>query len=215
MSDPQLVSYRDYYWRGQSTHNSNNGTHSFPLTAALSLLMSKDPVGIKRPLPGVVSSAGIQRPWVTFSRRSPLKIESRRILIVDDSWAWRRAVRSILQKHLDLVIIGECSDGLEAVQKSEELQPDLVLLDIGLPDLNGVEAARQIRKIAPVSRILFLTSYQGPEILHEAMSVGALGLVVKLKASRELLPAIRTVLRDEQFIGTGFSPLDPTKLPHS
>jgi DNA-binding NarL/FixJ family response regulator len=117
--------------------------------------------------------------------------------------------------HLDLVIIGECSDGLEAVQKSEELQPDLVLLDIGLPNLNGVEAARQIRKVAPVSRILFLTSYHGPEILHEAVSVGALGLVVKLKASRELLPAIRTVLRDQQFIGTGFSPFDPTKPPHS
>ena len=134
---------------------------------------------------------------------------------MDDSWAWRRAVRSLLQKHLDLVIIGECSDGLEAVQKSEELRPDLVLLDIGLPNLNGVEAARQIRKVAPVSRILFLTSYHGPGILHEAMSVGALGLVVKLKASRELLPAIRNVLRDQQFIGTGFSPFDPTKPPRS
>jgi DNA-binding NarL/FixJ family response regulator len=93
------------------------------------------------------------------------------------------------------------------------LQPDLVLLDIGLPTLNGVEAARQIHKVAPASRILFLTSYHGPEILHEAICVGALGLVVKLKASRELLPAIRTVLRDQQFIGTGFSPFDPTKPP--
>jgi len=130
---------------------------------------------------------------------------------VDDSRAWRRAVRSLLQKHLDLVIIGECSDGLEAVQKSEELQPDLVLLDIGLPALNGVEAARLIRKVAPVSRILFLTSHHGPEILHEAMSVGALGIVVKLKASRELVPAIRTLLHGQQFIGTGFSPFDSTK----
>jgi DNA-binding NarL/FixJ family response regulator len=117
--------------------------------------------------------------------------------------------------HLDLVIIGECSDGLEAVQKSEELQPDLVLLDIGLPNLNGVEAARQIRKIAPASRILFLTSYRWPEIVHAATSVGALGFVLKLNASRELLPAIRTVLRDQQFIGTGFSPFDPNKTPRS
>jgi DNA-binding NarL/FixJ family response regulator len=134
---------------------------------------------------------------------------------VDDSRAWRQAVRSFLQIHLDLVIIGECSDGLEAVQKSEELQPDLVLLDIGLPNLNGVEAARQIRKVAPASRILFLTSYHWPEILDEAMSVGALGFVLKLKASRELLPAIRTVLRDQRFIGTGFSPFDHTNPPHS
>jgi DNA-binding NarL/FixJ family response regulator len=144
-----------------------------------------------------------------------LKIESSRILLVDDTRAWRDAVRSILQKHLDLVIIGECSDGIEGVQKSEELQPDLVLLDIGLPGLNGLEAARQIRKVAPASRILFLSSYHWPEIVQEAMSIGALGLVVKLNASRELLPAIRTVLRDQPFIGTGFSPFDPNKPPHS
>ena len=134
---------------------------------------------------------------------------------MDDSPLWRQAVRSIVQTHLDRVIIGECSDGLEAVQKSEELQPDLILLDIGLPNLNGLEAARQIRKVAPASRILFLSSYYWPEIVHEAMSVGALGFVLKVKASRELLPAIRTVLRDRLFIGTGFSPFDPTKPPHS
>jgi len=134
-------------------------------------------------------------------------------LIVDDSRAWRQAIRSMLHIHFDLVIIGECSDGLEAVQKSEELQPDLILLDVGLPNLNGLEAARQIRKVAPASRILFLSSYQWPEIVHEAMSVGALGFVLKVKASRELLPAIRTVLRDQLFIGTGLSPFDPTKPP--
>ena len=124
---------------------------------------------------------------------------------------WRQTVRLFLQTHLNLVIIGEGSDGLEAVQKSKELQPDLVLLDIGLPGLNGVEAARQIRKVAPASRILFLSSYHWPEIVQEAMSVGALGLVFKLNASRELLPAIRTVLRDQQF----FSPYDPNKPPHN
>ena len=91
------------------------------------------------------------------------------------------------------------------------MQPDLVLLDVGLPNLNGVEAARQIRKVAPASRILFLTSYRWPEIVHESMSLGAQGFVLKLNASRELLPAIKTVLRDQQFIGTGFSPFDPNK----
>jgi DNA-binding NarL/FixJ family response regulator len=115
-----------------------------------------------------------------------------------------------VQEHLDLVIIGECSDGFEVVEKSEELQPDLVLLDIGLPGLHGLEAARRIRKVAPASRILFLSSYHWSEIVQEATSVGALGVVLKLNAVRELLPAIRAVLRDQQFIGTGWSPLVPT-----
>jgi DNA-binding NarL/FixJ family response regulator len=96
-------------------------------------------------------------------------------------------------------VISEGSDGLEAVQKSEELQPDLVLLDIGLPNLNGLEAARLIRGVALRSRILFVTSYDWPELSHEAMNLGARGLVVKSRAVRDLLPAISTVLRDEQF----------------
>jgi DNA-binding NarL/FixJ family response regulator len=145
----------------------------------------------------------------------PLKNGLGRLLIVDDSREWRRAVCSILQEHLDLIIIGECSDGLEAVRKSEELQPDLVLLDIGLPYLNGLEAARQIRQVAPASRILFLSSNYCPQILQEALSIGALGFVVKMKVSNELLPAIRIVLRDQRYIGTGISPFDSTEPPHS
>src|ERR1700756_4678856 len=78
------------------------------------------------------------------------------ILIVDDSRAWRRAVCSILHRHLDSVIICESSDGFDAVRRTQELKPDLVLLDIGLPNLNGLEAARQIRKLAPETKILFL-----------------------------------------------------------
>ena len=121
------------------------------------------------------------------------------ILVVDDSRVWRQYVCSLLYRHLDRVVISEGSDGLEAVQKSEELQPDLVLLDIGLPNLNGLEAARLIRDVALRSRILFVTSYDWPELLHEAMNLGARGLVVKSRAVRDLLPAISTILRDEQF----------------
>ena len=121
------------------------------------------------------------------------------ILVVDDSRVWRQYVCSLLYRHLDRVVISEGSDGLEAVQKSEELQPDLVLLDIGLPSLNGLEAARLIRRVALRSRILFVTSYDWPELSHEAMNLGARGLVVKSRAVRDLLPAISTILRDEQF----------------
>jgi DNA-binding NarL/FixJ family response regulator len=135
------------------------------------------------------------------------------ILVVDDSRVWRRSVCSLLHRYMDRVVICEGSDGLEAVQKSEELQPDVVLLDIGLPNLNGLEAARLIRSVAPRSRILFVSSYDWPELSHEAMNLGALGFVVKSKAARDLLPAISTILRDEQFFGSEVSPLDPTEPP--
>jgi DNA-binding NarL/FixJ family response regulator len=108
------------------------------------------------------------------------------------------------------VIICESSDGFEGVRRSEELQPDLVLLDIGLPNLNGLEAARQIRRVAPSSKILFLSSYDWPDLLQEARSIGAVGLVAKSEAARDLLPAVTAILRGEQYFGREFSPPDPT-----
>ncbi len=138
-----------------------------------------------------------------------------RTFIVDDSRAWRRAVCALLCDHLDVVVICESADGLDAVRKSEELQPDLVLLDIGLPNLNGLEAARQIREVSPGSRILFLTSYDSPEFLQEALSIGALGFVVKSHAARDLLSAVRAVLQDEQFFEGGLYPENPTIPPRT
>jgi DNA-binding NarL/FixJ family response regulator len=123
-----------------------------------------------------------------------------RILIVDDFEPWRRAVCSILQQDKDLKVICQGSDGLEAVQKSTELQPDLILLDIGLPNLNGMEAARQIRKASPGSRIIFLTSYDDPELVQEALRIGALGFVIKSDAASDLLRAVRAVLRNQRFV---------------
>lgn len=122
---------------------------------------------------------------------------------MDDSQPWRCAVCLLLKQNLDLALICECSDGLEAVRKSEDLQPDLVLLDIGLPNLNGLEAARQVRKVSPGSRILFLTSYDDPEYLQEALRIGALGFIVKSNAASDLLPAVRAVMNDERFFGSG------------
>jgi DNA-binding response OmpR family regulator len=91
-------------------------------------------------------------------------------------------------------------DGSEAVQKAQELRPDLVVLDIGLPTLNGIEAARRIRQVSPHSKILFLTMEESPDVVQVALSTGAHGYVHKSRAQSELLPAIQTVLRGKQFV---------------
>jgi DNA-binding NarL/FixJ family response regulator len=122
-----------------------------------------------------------------------------RILIVDDFESWRRTIRSILVDDSNLEVIGECSDGLDAVRKSEELRPDLVLLDIQLPGLNGFVAAQRIIKISPDTKILFLTTYKCLELMQEALGIGA-GLIMKADAGLHLLPAIRAIVRNEPFL---------------
>ena len=128
-----------------------------------------------------------------------------RVLVVDDFEPFRRFVSLALQNRPDLQVICEASDGLEAVQRAEELQPDLVLLDIGLPKLNGIEAARRMRRVAPQSKILFFSEHSSPDMVREALSTGACGYVVKTDAGHDLLTAVDTVLRGEQFIGTRFA----------
>jgi DNA-binding NarL/FixJ family response regulator len=102
----------------------------------------------------------------------------------------------------DLQVIGEVSDGLEAVQKAEELKPDLILLDIGLPTLNGIEVARRIRKLAPESRVIFLSQESSAEVVQEALSLGARGYVVKANAGRELLAAVEAVILGKTFVSS-------------
>jgi len=108
-----------------------------------------------------------------------------------------------LKRRPELQVICEASDGLEAVQKAVELQPDLILLDIGLPAMNGLEAARRIRKVSPESKILFLSQEYSADVVQEALSLGALGYVAKIHAGNELLPAVESVLRGRQFVGSG------------
>src|SRR6266850_1178208 len=116
-----------------------------------------------------------------------------RILLVDDFQPWRSFVASLLQKNPEWQIICEVSDGLQAVQKAEEIQPDLVVLDVGLPNLNGIEAAPSIRKVAPESKILFLSENRSPEIAAAALGAGGHGYVVKSDGASELLVAVRAV----------------------
>ena len=127
------------------------------------------------------------------------------MLVIEDYEPFRRFICSTLRKRSGLQIVGETADGLEAVQKAEELQPDLVVLDIGLPSLNGIEAARRIRDLSPESNILFVSQESSGDVVQEAIALGALGYVVKTHAGSELLAAVGAVLGGRQYISSGLS----------
>src|SRR5580692_9901064 len=133
-----------------------------------------------------------------------------RIILVDDFEPWRRFVASLLRENPDWEILCEASDGLEAVQKAEEFQPDLILLDLGLPKLNGIEAATSIRKVAPGSKILFLSENRDSLIAAAALNAGGRGYVVKSDGADELLLAVEAVLHGERFVSSRFADLDFT-----
>jgi DNA-binding NarL/FixJ family response regulator len=128
-----------------------------------------------------------------------------RILVVDDHEPFRKFICLALGKRPELQVVGEASDGLEAVHKAEKLRPDLILLDIGLPSLNGIEAARRIRKLAPESKIAFLSQESSADVVQGALSVGALGYIVKASAGRELLVAVDAIIRGNQFVSAGLA----------
>ena len=127
------------------------------------------------------------------------------VIVVEDHEKWRHFFSTALRKQPELQVIGEVSDGLEAVQKAQELQPDLILLDIGLPTLNGIEAARRIREVSPMSKILFVSENRSPDIAEEALGTGAGGYVVKSDARSELLPAVKAVLEGKRFISASLA----------
>lgn len=128
-----------------------------------------------------------------------------RVLVAEDYEPWRRFVLSTLHKLSELQVVCEVADGLEAVQKSTELRPDLILLDIGLPTLNGIEAARQIREGIPSSKILFLTEDRSQEAAEEALRLGASGYVVKSDAGSELFSALKAVIEGKQFFSSSLA----------
>jgi DNA-binding NarL/FixJ family response regulator len=125
-----------------------------------------------------------------------------RVLVVDDFEPWRHFVSFIILVKPELLVVGEASDGPEAVQKAAELKPDLILLDIGLPTLNGIKAARQIRKLVPESKIIFLTQETSADLAQEALSLGARGYVVKANVASDLLAAVEAVLAGKQFVSS-------------
>ena len=125
-----------------------------------------------------------------------------RLLVVDDVELWRTFVRMHLEKEPNLHVISVAADGLDAVRKAEELRPDLILLDISLPGLNGLEVARQICAGAPRSTILFLSGESDPDVVRHAFSAGGLGYVLKSDAGRDLIPAIESVLLGRRFVSS-------------
>jgi DNA-binding NarL/FixJ family response regulator len=123
-----------------------------------------------------------------------------RVLVADDFAPWRRLLPTILREKPELQVVCEVSDGLEAVQKARELQPDLILLDIGLPSLNGIEAARRMRKLSPKSKILFVSENYSMDIARETLAAGGCAYVIKSDAGSELLTAVEAALLDKQFV---------------
>lgn len=123
-----------------------------------------------------------------------------RVLVVDDHAVVRRVVCSLLSQEPTLDVICQTASGEDAVDKAVELRPDVIVLDIGLPGISGIEAARQIRRASPTSKIIFLSQHDSLQMAHEALSVGGRGYVTKIDAAAELLTAIRSLENENFFV---------------
>jgi DNA-binding NarL/FixJ family response regulator len=122
------------------------------------------------------------------------------ILLVDDSERWRAALSEVIRAEPHLHVIATASDGDEAVSKAEKYQPNLVLLDIQMPRLNGIKAAEKIFQVSPKSMIIFVTQNSSPPVMEAALNTGALGYVMKTTVASELTQAIEAVMRGKKFV---------------
>jgi DNA-binding NarL/FixJ family response regulator len=127
------------------------------------------------------------------------------VLVVDDFEPFRRVIASMVQEKTELQLVGEAVDGVDAVQQAQKLAPDLILLDIALPRLNGIEVARRVRKLVPECKILFLSQDSSAELAQKAFSLGARGYVIKTDAVGELFPAVKAVLSGEKYVSSGLA----------
>ena len=122
-----------------------------------------------------------------------------RILIADDHDLMRRGIKTLLQCHSGWDICGEAKTGREAITKAEELKPDILILDIGMPDLNGVDAARRVRKVSPSTEILILSVHYSDQLIREIVDAGIRGYIVKSDSDRDLIIAVETLANHKPF----------------
>jgi len=136
-----------------------------------------------------------------------------RILVADDHEIVRHGLRTLLESRTEWCVVGEAVNGYEAVEKAIELKPDLVLLDLGMPELNGYEATRRIREILPQTEVLVLSVNDSEQLVRQALAAGARGYLIKSDAGHELVAAIETTLRHKSFLSSRIS--QPDKLDGS
>jgi two-component system, NarL family, response regulator NreC len=122
------------------------------------------------------------------------------VLVVDDFLPWQHLVRKMFESETDFKIKAIATDGLEAVQKATELQPDVILMDISLPKITGFEAAQHIRLLSPTSRILFVSEHRNFDFIEAAFQAGGLGYLLKSDAGSDLFAGIRAVVRGQLFV---------------
>ena len=122
-----------------------------------------------------------------------------RILVVDDHPIVRQGLKTLLEGHSDWEVVGEASDGAEADRKGQDLTPDVMVLDVTMPRMNGLEACRILRRLSPDLEILFVTQHDSPQMMREALEAGARGYVVKSNAARDLLAAVEAVSQHRVF----------------
>lgn len=176
-------------------HETKSQLMGWSVGSTGSILYSPGPVKNDR-VPFLVLTGG-RKESIAF--RMPLC----RILVVEDFESFRRVICSIVLRRPEFQIVGEASDGLEAVHLAEKLQPDLILLDIGLPRLSGLKATKLIREAAPSARLLFVSQERSSDIVQECLRSGGLGYVQKMRAESDLLPAIDAVLSGMEFVSDG------------
>ena len=132
-----------------------------------------------------------------------METSSTRILLVEDFKPYRSLISRLLSEDHNLDLVGEAEDGLEAVEKVQQLKPDIILMDIGLPKLNGLAASRRILDLLPSTKIIFLTQQMDADVVKEALNLGAMGYILKEDVKTDLQAAIAVVLAGKRFVSRG------------